>query len=486
MSKELQDIQDEYSKLSGVSVWVCYPNHNKITKRSIDTDFFAEDNEEFFEFIDKYVKNFSAQGEVSVASYEGKDFFVLRREIYFDKKLRGYCVCVQLKNASSDVDRFIGVSKFFSKLAGEMLKIARDNEKLGDKLKKVETIEKNVEEENRRLQMENDYDELTYVHSRSYFFRKLEEVNNDPSALPVSVVVGDVNNLKFTNDMFGHRHGDLLLYKVAQILQETAAERFTVARCGGDEFYILMPNTKRAEANYFCHMVTEKLAKENDTCLPPSISLGAAKKSEMDQSLFRLLETADAKMYAVKSEFKARQNQFEDMVKILISRGFLNEESEKKKCDMIIDFISYLGWSSETSKKCRLLIKYQDIGLTIIPGRIYTKREYSDTEWREIKKHPQLAMKLALISPETAVISNWMHCTHENHDGSGWPRGISKEAIIPEVTAVRLVTEFVEREYKYGTAKALDFIKDNSGKIFKPELTGKFVDFLSENGLIEL
>jgi len=480
MSEELQNVQDEYSKLSGISVWICYPNHKKLTQKSLAMDFFGDENEDFFEFIDRYVKNISLQGNTSVISYEGREFFVCRHEIY-DKKLLGYSVTIQLKTYGTNADRFTKWTKYFAKLASIVWGMAIRNNNLSADLNKALATEKNVEEENKRLQLENDYDELTHVHSRAYFFKKLEEVDNDPNALPVSVVVGDVNNLKFTNDMFGHRHGDWLLYKIAQILQETASDNYTVARCGGDEFYILMPNAKRAEANYYCHMVHEKLSKENDTCLPPSISLGAAKKSEMEQSLFRLLETADAKMYAVKSEFKSRQNQFEDMIDILVSRGFLNREAEKKKSDMIVDFVTTLNWPIDVAGKCKLLIKYQDVGLTIIPGRIYTKRNYSEREWREIKKHPQLAKKLALIRPETAAISDWMYFTHENYDGSGWPRAVSGEDIDPEVTAVRLVTEYVENEFKYGKEKAVEFIKENSGKIFEPGLTAEFIKFLEED-----
>lgn len=481
MGKELQDVQNEYSRMTGISVWVCRSNHERVTERSLAMDFFGDENEDFFEFVDKYVKNFSSQGNTSVISYEGRDFFVRRQALYVGKNVCGYCVSIKLKSYDITIDRFTECSEYFEKLVSMVWGLVLNNDKLSGELKKLQAYEEDVERENRRLKQENDYDELTHVHSRAYFFKKLEEVDADPTALPVSVVVGDVNNLKFTNDMFGHRHGDWLLYKIGQILQETAEDRFTVARCGGDEFYILMPNTKRSEANYYCHLVKERLMQENDTCLPPTISLGAAKKSEMEQSLFRLLETADAKMYAIKSEFKSRQNQFDDMIKILISRGFLDVDCEKKKSDMIVDFAMTLDWSIDIANKCKLLIKYQDVGLTIIPGRVYTKREYNQREWREIKKHPQLAMKLALIRPETAVISNWMYTTHENYDGSGWPKGISGDDILPEVTAVRLVTEFVENEAKYGTAFAVDFIKNNSGKIFEPGLTEKFVEFLEEN-----
>ena len=57
MRREIQAIQDEYSRLTGVSVWICRPNHEKVTNRSLAMDFFGDENEDFYEFIDKYVKN---------------------------------------------------------------------------------------------------------------------------------------------------------------------------------------------------------------------------------------------------------------------------------------------------------------------------------------------------------------------------------------------------------------------------------------------
>lgn len=481
MDKIIQKVQNEYANISGISFWVCTPNHKRITERSLTMDFFDDQSENFFEYIDEYVRKNSNYSETKQISFEEKKVYVRCQQLFNDKQILGYCIAVKMDNFNESSEKFTQSAMFFSDVVGSIWKLCETNNAINDSMEKLKKVEKNVEEENKRLQHENDFDELTHVHSRSYFFKRLEEVDADESKLPVSVVVGDVNNLKFTNDMFGHRHGDWLLYKIAQVLQEEAAERFTVARCGGDEFYILMPNTKRAEANYYCHLVNKHLETENDTCLPASISLGAAKKSDMDQSLFRLIETADAKMYAVKSGFKSHQNQFEDMISVLESRGFIDADCEKSKQSMMECFATYLDWDLEVVRNCVSLIKYQDIGLTIVPESVYNKQEHTDREWREIKKHPQLGMKLALIRPETAPISSWVYVTHENYDGSGWPKGVSKDAIPKEAYAVRLVTEYVEHKFAYGEDSAFDFIKNQSGKIFEPDITQEFIKFITEN-----
>lgn len=316
----------------------------------------------------------------------------------------------------------------------------------------------------------------------------MDEVEKNKDALPVSVIVGDVNNLKFTNDMFGHRHGDWLLYTVAKILKEEAenitkqtGNQIIVARCGGDEFGILMLNAKRAVANYFCYRVTERLKMESGCCLPPSISLGSAKKSEMDQNLYRLMETADAKMYSVKREFKQNLDHFEEMMEILFARNFLSRCGMEWKMQLMHKFGVYMEWKEERIDKCRKLVRYQDIGLTIVPKQAYQRSSsYSDMHWREIKKHPQLGMKLALIRPDIAPISDMMYQTHENYDGSGWPKGIGGTFIIPEVTAVRLVTEYVDYAERYNRDRAYQYIEMYKGTIFEPDMAERFLSFLDE------
>lgn len=482
---DLQVIQDEFSDSSGVSFWICNCDNEFVTEKSLSTVFLGEDGKQIVDYVYTFVKNSGDENITTEISVNDVTIWVSKQIINVDNESIGYCVGIIDRENEQNIDEelFNEDVYLFNKIVTTIYSGLKENEKLRGELLKVKAAEKSVEEEKERLQHENDYDELTKVHSRSYFFKLLDSADKDESLLPISLVVGDVNNLKFTNDMFGHRHGDWLLCKIAQILMEEAMEEgYIVARCGGDEFFIFMPNTKRAGANYYCKRVTDRLAKENDTCLPPSISLGSAKKSEMSQSLHRLLEVADAKMYAVKSRFKQKLNQFDLMMEILYSRGFLTREGVERKVKLVSEFGNYIGWTSQKIQLCKYLVKYQDIGLSVVPERIYKKEgEYNDREWREIKKHPQLGMKIALIDSKIAPISEWMHSTHENYDGSGWPSALKGKAISQENTLVRLVTEFVEMEEKEGSDGAYKYIEEKTGIIFEPELAKKFIVFLQEN-----
>lgn len=485
MTPSIQAMQDTYAKLTGISIWLLNHEDQLISDRSLASEILPD----LLEDIDECMITLNPGKRFEEEEYGAQKLLMKKRHFYAKERLLGSCVCVQVlpEDTEEIKEHFEAQANFLMEVFQDMIDKDSNIWQLNDRLKKLQADEKDMEEKNKRLQHENDFDELTKVHSRTYFYKCMDEMEKREDLLPVSVIVGDVNNLKFTNDMFGHRHGDWLLYRVAEALREEAEKigeeigsDIVVARCGGDEFNILMPNTKRAVANYYCHRVVERLKGTNDCCLPPSISLGSAKKSEMNQSLHRLMEVADAKMYSAKREFKQTLDQFEELMEVLFSRRFLSRCGVDKKMDMMRGFGESLGWKKETIDKCVNLTRYQDIGLTVVPERIYRKNgEYTDREWREIKKHPQLGMKLALIRSDIAPISDMMYLTHENFDGSGWPRGTSGSAIPQEVSAVRLVTEFVDYEEEHDSAAACEFIRQGSGTLFEPTLAGKFVEFLN-------
>lgn len=99
----------------------------------------------------------------------------------------------------------------------------------------------------------NSIDELTQLNSRNYFEKQVEKLDT-LGITPVAVVVGDVNHLKITNDIFGHRHGDWLLKTIAEIMMEEAFDGYIICRCGGDEFNVLIPNANRADAEWYCKL----------------------------------------------------------------------------------------------------------------------------------------------------------------------------------------------------------------------------------------
>ena len=74
-----------------------------------------------------------------------------------------------------------------------------------------------------------------------------------------SILYIDIDNFKYINDTFGHQAGDLVLVSFAEILKSAARQADIVARYGGDEFIVLMPNTDREGAGEIADRIAKKL-----------------------------------------------------------------------------------------------------------------------------------------------------------------------------------------------------------------------------------
>ena len=97
-------------------------------------------------------------------------------------------------------------------------------------------------EQQKQIHYMSYHDELTGLYNRRFAIKEIKRLNRTRQ-IPLAVIVGDVNGLKITNDALGHAVGDKLLKKVATALKASCREEDIIARWGGDEFIILLPNT---------------------------------------------------------------------------------------------------------------------------------------------------------------------------------------------------------------------------------------------------
>lgn len=113
----------------------------------------------------------------------------------------------------------------------------------------------------------------------------------DPSKLPVTVVIVDVDNFKAVNDTQGHRAGDELLANLAATWTRAAPEGTVVARIGGDEFAALLSGHPEEIVDDFVSTTVEYL---------PYTSIGVAASRDADEPISDLLARADAELYQAK------------------------------------------------------------------------------------------------------------------------------------------------------------------------------------------
>ncbi|MDD3172777.1 MAG: diguanylate cyclase [Herbinix sp.] len=143
------------------------------------------------------------------------------------------------------------------------------------------------------------HDKLTGLYNRRYFEEELIQLN-DPSYLPLSFVIGDVNGLKLANDAYGHEVGDNLLIKLSNILKEASRKNDIIFRTGGDEFVMILPNTTSTEAQHITETINKKCSNQPERPVKPSISLGHATKERLDQEMNIIYKLAEDRMYSNK------------------------------------------------------------------------------------------------------------------------------------------------------------------------------------------
>jgi diguanylate cyclase (GGDEF)-like protein len=122
-----------------------------------------------------------------------------------------------------------------------------------------------------------------------------------------SVLMLDVDNLKRYNDQNGHLRGSEVLRQVAQILVRDARSIDLVAKYGGDEFVVILPQTTREGAHVLAERVKQSVESTAFPLVPPgviTVSLGVATYPENGFTAGELLEAADIGCYAAKQSGK--------------------------------------------------------------------------------------------------------------------------------------------------------------------------------------
>ncbi len=156
-----------------------------------------------------------------------------------------------------------------------------------------------------RAQEQAITDGLTGMKTHRFFMEALssEWKRATRAGRPFSLVMMDLDRFKFVNDFFGHLEGDSVLQRVSQILEQNCRRSDVVARYGGDEFVVLMPETTLEQA----HVIAAKLR----SCLATDAllheknitgSFGLAGFPTHGSTPQELIQVADASMYVSKHQ----------------------------------------------------------------------------------------------------------------------------------------------------------------------------------------
>ncbi|NLY71251.1 MAG: diguanylate cyclase [Clostridiales bacterium] len=147
-----------------------------------------------------------------------------------------------------------------------------------------------------RIEFLSYHDSLTGVYNRRYYENAIARLE-EAKVFPLTIIMTDINGFKLTNDLFGHSVGDKLLKSFANILKQECRHDDLIARVGGDEFVIILPNIgiNRAEGIVGRIKKAVSVAKIEKAIL--SVSIGYASKIYKDEPMEEVYKSADENMY---------------------------------------------------------------------------------------------------------------------------------------------------------------------------------------------
>lgn len=348
-------------------------------------------------------------------------------------------------------------------------------------------------DQRKKIEYLSFHDSLTGLYNRRYFEDALIRIDTEEN-LPISVVLGDVNGLKLTNDIFGHVYGDMLLEKVAEVFKKVCRSDDIIARWGGDEFVVLLPETSLDETQNIINNIKDEFSKEKIKAIKGSISMGCETKCSPEDNLLLTLEKAEEKMYNKKTV--ERDESKSAIIYEIIKTLHENNPCEKSHSENVSKLCEELGVELKLSKVEIRRLKdagyYHDIGKIILDPKILNKKHSKTShEWREIKKHPIIGYRILNSIDETLDLAEAVLAHQEYWDGTGYPKGLKGEEI-PKLARIITIVEKYERMV-YGldnvdsltAEEAIQFIRSNIGVRFDPEISAAFIKMIETKNKIQ-
>ena len=149
-------------------------------------------------------------------------------------------------------------------------------------------------------------DGLTKLYNKSYLLIKIKDELKRFKRYKTSfsLILLDIDDFKKINDTYGHQKGDEILFKVANILNDSRRDLDICARYGGEEFAIVLPHTKSNEARLIAERIRRKVENYFQNGCKLTISIGISNCPNSSIILKTLIKKADEALYESKNNGK--------------------------------------------------------------------------------------------------------------------------------------------------------------------------------------
>ena len=157
-------------------------------------------------------------------------------------------------------------------------------------------------------------DPLTGIRNRRYFDLFLNNEINRSNRLGtgMAIIMLDIDHFKNYNDTYGHPAGDKVIQSVAACMREERRAADVIARIGGEEFALILPETRVAGALIVAEKIREAIQASPDFEKPITVSMGISTLTKTGISAEALFKKADLALYEAKQTGRNRICVFND------------------------------------------------------------------------------------------------------------------------------------------------------------------------------
>jgi diguanylate cyclase (GGDEF)-like protein len=395
-----------------------------------------------------------------------------------------------------------------------------------------------------KLQQQSITDGLTGIKTRRFVWEALsaEWKRASRSGRPFSVVLIDLDKFKEVNDTLGHFEGDLVLARVGRLLEQKSRQSNVVARYGGDEFMVLMPETGPEQAQVLAERLRQWLA--SDPMLAEhhiTGSFGVASFPMHGFSVEDIIRVADAGMYVSKrsggnlvstaqefvegEEFARQRQQISAYIEGFLQRErtgpeqleeltstlyklcggdhdckvqllreaieSLSRAAESREVataghgDMVARYSEViaraLGLSSEETADLVFAARVHDVGKIFVSEQVLNKPgPLNDEEFFQVKMHPHIGAEIVGKLPHSDMMREAIEHHHQRFDGSGYPDGLRGEQIPLWARIIGLADAYANMvtEQSFSSARTPDQALDELSKMSGTRFDGMLVRLL--------
>jgi diguanylate cyclase (GGDEF)-like protein/putative nucleotidyltransferase with HDIG domain len=307
-------------------------------------------------------------------------------------------------------------------------------------------------------------DVLTGLTNRRGFEERFnqEYQRANRSDRPLGIIELDLDWFKAVNDRFGHHAGDRALERFSNVLREFTRDIDTVARIGGEEFAVLVPEADEHET----YILAERLRHEvrrafADRPEELTVSCGVAALPGHGSTPDVLLQAGDLALYAAKRLGRDRSVVYSAELAASLSMAEVSEDVQvAERASSLATMISLaevldirhsgtaehsrtvgrlaeemareLKLSGDRIERMRLAGILHDIGKVGISDAILDKPgPLTDEEFAEVRQHPEIGARI-VRNARLDDIASWILMHHERPDGGGYPKRLAGDQIALE------------------------------------------------------